>query len=69
MIRDTAKNVRLLLDWRNSQYGKWRPSRQATRLGRHAITLERLMSRDSLSAAEAVEYGLIDRVIAHPTEA
>lgn len=51
----TVVVVRLLLDWRNSQYGKWRPSRQATRLGRHAVTLERLMSRDSLSAAEAVE--------------
>ena len=51
----TVVVVRLLLDWRNSQYGKWRPSRQATRLGRHAVMLERLMSRDALSPAEAVE--------------
>ena len=31
---------------------------------RHPDLLARVMS-----AAEAVEYGLIDRVIAHPTEA
>jgi len=50
----TVVVVRLLLDWRNSQYGKWRPSRQASRLGRHAVMLERLMSRDALTASQAV---------------
>lgn len=50
----TVVVVRLLLDWRNSQYGKWRPSKHATRLGGHAVMLERLMSRDALSASEAV---------------
>lgn len=50
----TVVVVRLLLDWRDSQYGKWRPSRQAVRLGRHAVMLERLMSRDALTASQAV---------------
>ena len=50
----TVVVVRLLLDWRNSQYGKWRPSKEAQRLGRHATMLERLMSRDRLTASEAI---------------
>lgn len=50
----TVVSVRLLLDWRNSRFGKWRPSAEARRLGQHAVTLERLMSRDGHSAGEAV---------------
>jgi RNA polymerase sigma factor (sigma-70 family) len=45
---------RLLLDWRNSQYGKWRPSAAASRLGEFAIRLERLIHRDGFSFEEAV---------------
>ena len=46
---------RMLLDWRNSMYGKWRPSAVATSLGQHAVDLERLISRDGYTAAEATE--------------
>jgi RNA polymerase sigma factor (sigma-70 family) len=46
---------RLLLDWRISLYGKWRPSATAMRLGEHAIRLEQLINRDRLTVAEAVE--------------
>jgi RNA polymerase sigma factor (sigma-70 family) len=46
---------RMLLDWRNSMYGKWRPSRSAEAMGEHAVNLERLMSRDGYSFDEAAE--------------
>jgi RNA polymerase sigma factor (sigma-70 family) len=45
---------RLLLDWRNAQFGKWRPSAEAKRLGPAAIALDRLMSRDGHQPEEAV---------------
>ncbi len=44
---------RLLLDWRNARYGKWRPSAAAARLGPIAIALERLVTRDGHTADEA----------------
>lgn len=50
----TVVAVRLLLDWRNSHFGKWRPSGKAQRLGVLAVTLERYVSRDGLTPAEAV---------------
>ena len=46
---------RMLLDWRNSKYGKWRPSKAALSLGEHAVDLERLMSRDGYTTDEAAE--------------
>lgn len=46
---------RMLLDWRNSKYGKWRPSKVAVSLGEHAVDLERLMSRDGYTTDEAAE--------------
>jgi RNA polymerase sigma factor (sigma-70 family) len=46
---------RMLLDWRNAKYGKWRPSAAAIRLGNDAVTLERLVYRDGYSVDEAVE--------------
>jgi len=46
---------RLLLDWRRRESGRWRPSAEATRLGPHAVDLERMISRDGYSAGEAVE--------------
>lgn len=56
---------RHLLDWRNSQWGKWRPSAQARRLGRPAVLLEELIVRDGFGVHEAVatvasqrEFGL-----------
>jgi len=45
---------RLFAQWRVEQWGKWRPSAEAKRLGDKAITLERLMSRDGFTLSEAV---------------
>lgn len=45
---------RLLTAWRVQQWGKWRPSAEAKRLGPKAVTLERLLSRDGLTFSEAV---------------
>jgi RNA polymerase sigma factor (sigma-70 family) len=44
---------RLFAQWRTEQWGKWRPSAEAKRLGEPAITLERLLSRDGYSFSEA----------------
>jgi RNA polymerase sigma factor (sigma-70 family) len=46
---------RQLLDWQNSRYGKWRPTAAATRLGRDAVDLERMIHRDSYTADEAIQ--------------
>jgi RNA polymerase sigma factor (sigma-70 family) len=46
---------RLLLDWRNATYGKWRPSAIARSLGADALRLDRLINRDGLSVDEAVQ--------------
>jgi RNA polymerase sigma factor (sigma-70 family) len=45
---------RFLLDRRNSEWGKWRPSSQARRLGDAAVQLERLTVRDGVPSCEAV---------------
>jgi RNA polymerase sigma factor (sigma-70 family) len=47
---------RLLLDWQDHTYGKWRPTATALRLGPQAVQLERLMNRDTYSAVEAVQH-------------
>lgn len=46
---------RLFLDWRNSRWGRWRPSAEAKRLGPVATELERLVLRDARPYDEAVE--------------
>lgn len=46
---------RVFLDYRNRLWGKWRPSAEARRLGPTAIEIERLVSRDGWSPAQAVE--------------
>jgi RNA polymerase sigma factor (sigma-70 family) len=46
---------RLLLDYQNSVWGKWRPSAEAERLGEVAIWLERLIVRDERPLAEACQ--------------
>lgn len=46
---------RVLLDWRISEWGKWRPCMEARRLGDLAIELDRLLTRDRLTFEEAVE--------------
>ena len=50
----TVVATRLLLDWRNSTYGKWRASAAAVSLGRVAVLLETLIVRDGHSRREAV---------------
>jgi RNA polymerase sigma factor (sigma-70 family) len=44
---------RLYLDFQVRRFGKWRPSAEARRLGPVALALERLVSRDGLTLAEA----------------
>lgn len=51
-LRTVAR--RLLLDYRNSLWGKWRPSACARRMGPEAVALERLRARDGFSFDEAV---------------
>ena len=45
---------RLFLDWRNHEWGKWRPTSEARRHGVLAIELERLILRDHYTFDEAV---------------
>jgi RNA polymerase sigma factor (sigma-70 family) len=47
--------TRLLLDWRNATYGKWRPCAAAARLGPLGVRLDTLISRDGYTQHEAVE--------------
>lgn len=46
---------RMLLDYRVETWGKWRPSARARRLGRLAMQLEKLISRDGMTFNEAAE--------------
>lgn len=46
---------RLAFQYRVETWGRWRPSAEAQRIGQAAITLERLLTRDGYSFAEAVE--------------
>lgn len=45
---------RLMLDYRNHQLGKWRPSAEARRIGDVAVTLETLLHRDRRTTEEAM---------------
>jgi RNA polymerase sigma factor (sigma-70 family) len=51
---------RLLLDYRNHEWGKWHDSAEAQRLGDMAVDLERAVNRDSRTIEEAVRL-LSDR--------
>lgn len=51
----TTVIARLFHQWRVAQWGKWRPSAEAKRLGDKAITLERLLTRDGFTFAEGVK--------------
>lgn len=46
---------RLFLDWRIKEWGKWRPTADARRLGPVAIELERLVGRDGIDYEQAAE--------------
>lgn len=50
----TTVILRLYQQWRVEQWGKWRPSAEAKRLGPKAVMLERLMTREGYSFDEAV---------------
>jgi RNA polymerase sigma factor (sigma-70 family) len=50
----TTVILRLHHQWRVQQWGKWRPSAEAKRIGDKAITLERLLTRDGFTFSEAV---------------
>jgi RNA polymerase sigma factor (sigma-70 family) len=47
--------LRLFHQWKVEEWGKWRPSAEAKRLGDKAVTLERLITRDGFSFEEAVK--------------
>src|SRR5689334_7815875 len=51
----TTVIARFFHQWRVEQWGKWRPSAEAKRLGDKAITLERLITRDGFTFDEAVK--------------
>jgi RNA polymerase sigma factor (sigma-70 family) len=45
----------LFLDYRNSVWGRWRPSVAATRMGPIGVRLEEMLHRDGYSLREAIE--------------
>ena len=47
--------VNLFRDFRNHRWGKWRPSAEAERLGKVAVKLDELTSRDTYSFEEACQ--------------
>jgi RNA polymerase sigma factor (sigma-70 family) len=51
----TTVITRMFFQYRVQLWGKWRPSMEARRLGDVAITLERMITRDGYTFAEAVE--------------
>ncbi|MEZ5288898.1 MAG: sigma-70 family RNA polymerase sigma factor [Vicinamibacterales bacterium] len=51
----TVVIARLLKDWRNHEYGKWRPCAAARRLGALGEEIDRLRNRDGLSSEEVVQ--------------
>lgn len=50
----TVVLTRLLKDWQNHEYGKWRPSAAAHRLGPIGTMLDRELNRDGHTTDEAV---------------
>jgi RNA polymerase sigma factor (sigma-70 family) len=46
---------RVFFDWRNRQWGRYRPSSEAKRLGPTAILLERLVVRDGWTVDQSLE--------------
>jgi RNA polymerase sigma factor for flagellar operon FliA len=58
---------RLFLDWRNAEWGKWRPTADARRGGPVAIEMERLIVRDQMPFGEAAST-LVARGVAASRE-
>lgn len=46
---------RTLQDWHRTRWGRWRPSRTATRLGPAAVLIERLVALDGHRVSEAID--------------
>jgi RNA polymerase sigma factor for flagellar operon FliA len=46
---------RILIDWHRAQFGKWRSSARARRLGPAALALERLLYRSGHTLGEAIQ--------------
>jgi RNA polymerase sigma factor (sigma-70 family) len=51
----TTVILRLFLDFRNHEWGKWRPSAAARRGGRMAMLLDKYLTRDSIPLDQACE--------------
>jgi RNA polymerase sigma factor (sigma-70 family) len=64
----TVAITRMLLDWLNSTYGKWRPCAAAVRMGAHAIRLDRLVDREGYTLDQALEMMRADRDVPSETE-
>ncbi|MCG8459533.1 MAG: hypothetical protein MI919_24910, partial [Holophagales bacterium] len=47
--------LRILLDYRNKKWGKWRPSNTARELGTVAVQLERLLYHDDFTFRESAQ--------------
>jgi RNA polymerase sigma factor for flagellar operon FliA len=58
---------RLFLDWRITEWGRWRPTADARRLGALAIELERLIVRDHLDFQQAANL-LVSKGVADSHE-
>ena len=54
---------RLLMDYQDHLWGKWRPSAEAARLGPVAIRLERLLFREGYTLEEAIQILRINEKI------
>jgi len=59
---------RLCLDFFNEQWGKWRPSSAALKIGRVGIHLEQLIARDGLTFDEAVNTLQINHGVSETRE-
>ena len=46
---------RLFFDWRNKNWGRWRPSTEARRLGPTAVLIERYVIRDGWTIDQTIE--------------
>jgi RNA polymerase sigma factor for flagellar operon FliA len=57
---------RMFLDYRNAQWGKWRPSMRSRRHSHAAVQLERLTMRDGLSFDEA--YAALTAALGEPLD-
>lgn len=56
----------LFQDWRNSRWGRWRPSVAARRLGPDAMLIEQLCQRDGHSLDEAVMLARTNHGVSSP---